>query len=119
MNSAREEHVRATVQEWFNRVTVNWDYGPRLTLAETLRYALAVDDAIDTAKRSHQEVRPWLTDKCPECETQVIDMRSHEKDEHLILSGYVIIGCEWFWIVNPNVVGISVPEWSDWKAESN
>jgi hypothetical protein len=115
MTAAREEHVRAIAQAWYRRVTANPSYAPNTTLEETLRYALAVDNAIDTAKPSHAVVRPWLTDRCPECGVRVSDMRPHEKDEHLIVSGYVVIACEWYWVVNPAAVGVACDPWCDWQ----
>lgn len=49
---------------------------------------------------------------CPECELEVDPL-----DADHIVTDYegdmlVLVGCEGFWCINPNLVGMSVPNWT-------
>jgi hypothetical protein len=113
MNKNAEECVRATTQEWFNRtVTEQPQYGT--SLEELLRYTTAVANAID---RNELQV-PYLTPRCPECGMHIRDMTEDVKHWHLIIGDYVIVACEWYWVVNPNTVGIN-EEWFQWWGDED
>lgn len=102
MTEFSDETIRKGTADWFNRE------GPfNTTLEELTRYATAVASAPLSA------VSHWLTPRCPECGLSIKEM-GVDKDVHLIMLGNVLVGCEWFWVVNPNAVGIAMPNWDDW-----
>lgn len=80
-----------------------------MTAAWTAR--LAERDAYVAAVKAARpaDVRAWLTDTCPECG----EVRPDD-DAHVVLEGAVVVGCEGYWVVNPNAVGITSPTWDDW-----
>jgi hypothetical protein len=52
------------------------------------------------------------TDRCPECGERVDDIDT----EHVVLElssdvYAVIVGCEGYWVINPALVGLTVPSW--------
>jgi hypothetical protein len=63
-------------------------------------------------------VRPWLTQRCTECNLLVAEMGPNNvstQADHVIVDGYVIVACEWYWMVNPAAVGITDARgWDDW-----
>lgn len=84
-----------------------------LVNANTAAYLVNVGIAVNNGTvPSH-----YLTDVCPECgDTQF--MIDHGQD-HIITvtpSGAlaVVIGCEGFWVINPNEVGMGNDMWQDW-----
>jgi hypothetical protein len=59
---------------------------------------------------------PHLGDECTECGT-VID-RWDEQGGHVLFETaerdvIVVVGCEGYWMVNPNELGIPAPDWDD------
>lgn len=71
-------------------------------------------NAVKAAPRS--EIVRWLTVTCPECgETR--ESAEAFAQSHGIFEGFVIVGCEFGRIVNPNAVGIAQPDWPDWADE--
>lgn len=63
-----------------------------------------------------------LTSVCPECSEEQTRWYS---DAHLVVldddedpdaAVVVVIGCEGYRVINPNLVGIDAPNWQDWKA---
>jgi hypothetical protein len=107
--TTNEEAVRAEVQRWFNRTVTEAPYYGE-TLAELLRYVLAVNAGMQATYRT---LRPYLTPRCTECGQAVTDMTDHWQSLHIIVNGYVIVACEWYWVVDPNIVGIA-GTWCDW-----
>jgi hypothetical protein len=83
-------------------------------LSEIQAYAEAVDSAIQTGRYSGP-----LTTTCPECESNFADLdEAYEDTEHIIIATTsdttaVIVGCEGYFMVNPNLVGLSLPNWHD------
>ncbi|ORT58123.1 hypothetical protein [Streptomyces sp. CB03238] len=57
-------------------------------------------------------IEPYLTSVCTECDTHVA---SSDPDGHVLVGSSVVIGCEGYWLIDPNVVGISYPDWCDWR----
>lgn len=63
------------------------------------------------------KVRPYLTNRCSECGEVVNIFATH----HVVVAdgqdgtgAYVVIGCEGYWLINPNVVGVKNIDWQDW-----
>ena len=55
-----------------------------------------------------------LTKVCPECgETP----ETNSDSDHAMVLCFVAIACEGYYVVNPNLVGFSRPNWSDWKED--
>jgi hypothetical protein len=85
---------------------------------KTATYVLAVV----TAHESGSIPTGALTTVCPECgETSnefdsFHTVMSVNPGPELTSSGvYIIIGCEGYWVVNPNLVGIVSKTWTDWN----
>lgn len=70
---------------------------------------------MDTNERTYVErvtrLAAALSRYCPECDLEgdAIDPDSHT----LTARGEVVVGCEGYWVVNPALVGIDSPGWSD------
>jgi hypothetical protein len=66
---------------------------------------------------------PWRTSECPQCGEPVrgggvIRYGDGEISRvHVVIRGSVVLGCEGGWIVSPAAVGISRPQWVDWRGE--
>lgn len=75
---------------------------------ENRKYVAAARRAIDNREPA---IEKWLTTKCTECGAE-----PDEGDaEHIFTAeGYILIGCEGYWIINPNALGIDRPNWDDW-----
>jgi hypothetical protein len=64
--------------------------------------------AVITAMMRHDPaVQPYLSPLCPECN----QIPEPEDGIHIVLGAAVVIGCEGYWVINPNVVGIAKPNW--------
>lgn len=78
-------------------------------------FAEKVDAAIVAGKLSGP-----FTSTCPECDSRFADVdEAHEDTEHIIVTltsdtFAVVVACEGYFVVNPNLVGIDSPMWSDW-----
>ena len=95
--------------EWFYRQP-NY-YGDFTSLEELLRYVDA-----ETAEIDKPALRSYLTPRCTECGMRVGGMTTEEALRHIIVKGNVIVACEWYWVVDPNAVGIQ-DTWCDWAEE--
>lgn len=66
---------------------------------------------------------PWHTSDCPQCGRVVhggglVTCSDGEISQgHVVVRGSVVLGCEGGWIVSPTAVGISRPQWIDWRGE--
>lgn len=84
--------------------------------ADDDRYLAAARAAIDAGPDREPSVAPWLTPVCQECEVRV---EGYPFPDHVALhvthAGYVLIGCEGYWQINPNRLGIESPNWQDWR----
>ena len=70
------------------------------------------------------------TNYCPECGTDLMTPDDFYMD-HVVWRDesapyapnlmypdpVVIVGCEGYWVIDPAVVGIDSPNWSDWRAD--
>jgi hypothetical protein len=69
-------------------------------------YVRRVTEAIKVGDPS---VTPYLTRICPECDEEPARSRwPHTVD----VNGFVLVGCEGYWVVDPNVLGLDRPNWS-------
>jgi hypothetical protein len=68
------------------------------------RYLAAVVTAL---MRNDPAVQPYLSPVCPECG----QLPEPEDGIHIVLGAAVVIGCEGYWVINPNVIGIPSPNW--------
>lgn len=92
-----------------------------LLTAELTRYLTAAHQEI--VFRGNPNSIP-TTSTCPECGADFdsrVDAMSDNDGAHVVLelSGdvfAVIVGCEGYWVVNPNLLGIHSPNWSDGTA---
>lgn len=91
--------------------------GPESSFPEIVEYTEAVGNAVEAGKLSG----PFTT-TCPECGSDFADTdEAHEDTEHIIIAltsdtFAVIVACEGYFVVNPNLVGIDSPNWSDGDA---
>jgi hypothetical protein len=75
-------------------------------------YAETVDEAVQAGRYEGP-----LTTHCPECGTAFYSLdKAYADDEHIIIlttsdTPAVIVGCEGYFVVNPNEVGIPSPNW--------
>lgn len=77
-----------------------------MTYAEVTTYV----DAVKAILQSEAfDLSPYITGACPECE----QCPTPDDGEHIMdaTGSFVLVGCEGYWVVNPNVVGISAPNW--------
>jgi hypothetical protein len=57
--------------------------------------------------RRDQALQPYLSPVCPECG----QVPGQDDGDHVVLGAAVVIGCEGYRVINPNVVGIPSPNW--------
>ena len=58
--------------------------------------------------RRDPALEPYLSPVCPECG----HVPEREEGIHVVVgAAAVVIGCEGYWVINPNVVGIPRPSW--------
>jgi hypothetical protein len=57
--------------------------------------------------RNDPRLAPYLSPICPECG----QLAGAEDGMHIVLGAVVVVGCEGYWVINPNVVGIASPNW--------
>jgi len=57
------------------------------------------------------QLSPWLTNICPECDG------SWGEDSHELIEGtdLIAIGCQGYWIISPEAVGLPLGNWCDWR----
>jgi hypothetical protein len=88
------------------------------TLLTIQDYAETVTDALTDGR-----INPPLTTRCPECGSDFADLdEAYEDTEHIIVlttadTTAVLVGCEGYFMVDPNLVGIDSPSWQDWNKD--
>ncbi|MFD7552448.1 hypothetical protein [Streptomyces sp. NPDC059816] len=65
-------------------------------------------------------IERYLTPVCTECDEHVVPS---DAGDHVMVGSSVAVGCLGYYLVDPNVLGIKMPTWSDWttadRAESH
>ncbi|WP_344897535.1 hypothetical protein, partial [Nonomuraea antimicrobica] len=61
--------------------------------------------------RDLQPLKQWLTATCPECHQEP----PVDDPSHVMLRGYVAVTCGGKLLINPNMLGMRLPDWHDWK----
>lgn len=70
-------------------------------------YVAAVVAALTAGKLATSDLRH----DCPECgETPALDAKG-TGNPHRLVGSFVVVGCEGYYVVNPNLVGIACPSW--------
>lgn len=74
-----------------------------------------------------ETLRGQLTMTCPECGVDLTEVMPtpHPDDPHVYASvakpdgkiDFILVACEGYWVIDPNVVGIHNPNWHDWTGE--
>lgn len=73
--------------------------------------------------RDSTPVRPWQTTICPECgdiptPNRMGGLHGDSPYTHILdADGFVLVGCEGYHVINPNVIGMENPNWHDWHEE--
>lgn len=75
-------------------------------------------------QKLHKKERVEALMKCPECDTKVSRFTSEEADRHIIIQQriwnnnqqfkdllYVVVGCEGYWVVDPETLGLPRDNW--------
>lgn len=92
----------------------------------TARYLAKAVEMVTTPQPPEimEQLRPYLTNRCTEC-NEIIDIFDGDGGHAVVTDGqdgtgaYVVIGCEGYWLINPNLVGFRNLQWQDWtKGES-
>jgi hypothetical protein len=85
---------------------------PANRFPEIKAYARAVDAAVTSGRLSGP-----FTSSCPECGSDFSDTdEAYEDNEHIILAlasdtYAVVVACEGYYVINPNLVGIDSANW--------
>jgi hypothetical protein len=88
--------------------------GPADRRSHIVAYAALVDIALTDGRISGP-----LTSTCPECGVNFADADDARDDNnHIIVATTsdtfaVVVACEGYFVVNPNLIGIDSPNWSD------
>ena len=97
--------------------------GNHWTSMNAYKYIQAVVDILadpELAEEKLTQLTPYLTSTCCECDEEIIAGEStvvitaDGQFAHLVIEGYVIIGCEGYWLIDPNLLGLDDPNWDDW-----
>lgn len=83
---------------------------------EEARYLTKCIEQIDTV-HDDRDINQWLTTHCTECDRGVERFSEKDKTLHRTYQGYVLVGCEGYWFINPVALGLRDEEasgWSDW-----
>jgi len=96
---------------------INLNLTEYMCSADRLPRVQAYAEAVDAALQAGRITGP-LTTRCSECGWDFADLdEAHEDTEHIIITTAsdttaVIVGCEGYFLVNPNLVGIDSPNWA-------
>lgn len=74
----------------------------------------AYGELTDEQKTKVAEIERYLTQRCDECDLTVDEMSERHRVLHRVYKGQVMVCCEGYWVINPNIVGIENKNWSDW-----
>ena len=96
---------------------LNMNLTPYMCSPDRLPMVQAYAEAVDAALAAGRISGP-LTSTCPECGSHFADIdEAYEDTEHIIIATTsdttaVVVACEGYFVVNPNLVGIDSPNWS-------
>ena len=54
-------------------------------------------------------------DYCPECDRNVPEDCDDSEFPHRYAAGVLVVGCEGYFVVDPNLMGFNMPAWLDWQ----
>lgn len=100
---------------------VNMNLSPYMCSSDRLPEVQAYAERVDAAIVAGKVSGPFTT-TCPECGNDYADSEDARMDDlHVIVTltsdtFAVVVACEGYFMVNPNLVGIDSPMWSDWAA---
>lgn len=99
-----------------NTVTAHGLGSVEAVLAGVSRQAIAAGRylaGIQAATETGVDLSRYWTTVCPECGDEPPDEPSTGDDWHVTdTAGHVLIGCDGYWVVDPNAVGLTDPAWS-------
>lgn len=84
----------------------------KLPIDATGEDAIYIGTVVKALESDIESVRPYLTQKCMECDETPDGCTV---DYHGMIGSYIVIGCEGYFQVNPNVIGMTNPNWCDWR----
>ena len=62
-----------------------------------------------------EKIAPWLTTTCVECKEVPAPDDLHHVIVETLIGRYVVIGCELYWVINPEALGLKRGRWCDWQ----
>jgi hypothetical protein len=86
--------------------------------------ALYLAQYLLASRKGDNPARPWQTTICPECgeiptQNRMGGLNGDMPYTHILdADGFVLIGCEGYWVINPNVINTYSPNWHDWHEET-
>jgi hypothetical protein len=81
---------------------------------KSARYIINAIAAIDD---ENALIETHIGNYCPECDENINSLAINE-DAHILYDGKLLIGCEGYFLINPNLLGIYSPQWSFWKDDA-
>lgn len=77
--------------------------------------------AVEMVTVNPERIERWISDVCSECCEEVSEFE-YANDSHVFTdregdTPIMLIGCEGYLMINPNVLGVSAPNWQDWMTE--
>lgn len=82
-------------------------------------YLMGVEGALEDGRIPAK----YLINTCPECGSTFTTWTDATSDLHIVINiandwepkkYAVIVGCEGYWVINPEVVGVDASNWEDW-----
>lgn len=79
------------------------------------RAKLLIEEWLRSAPGTQSPIAPYLGRECPECEQECI--QEFDSQDHVMHAGFVLIACEGYYVIDPNLLGFDAPRWSDANGE--
>jgi hypothetical protein len=98
---------------------VNMNLTPYMSSPDQLPKVRAYAQAVKMAVEAGRVSGPFTT-TCPECGNDYADREDVVMDDNHIIFALtsdtfaVVVACEGYYMVDPNLVGIDSPMWSNW-----
>ncbi len=94
--------------QWHDETAPLRDSAARSRATHAAQQRTAYLATVITAMMRHDPaLQPYLSPLCPECN----QIPEPEDGIHIVLGAAVVIGCQGYWVINPNAVGIAKPNW--------